>query len=152
MNDKDIMILANLRSNARETLTSISQKTRVPISTIFDKLKTLEKDIITKHTTIIDFAKLGYSTRATITMRVDKSDKEQMRDFLEKHQNINTIYKINNGFDFLIETVFRNIRELEEFLEMLESRYKLKGLQVYYIIEDIKREAFLSEPDLVAII
>jgi len=152
MKEKELLILANLRQNSRETLTSISHKTKVPISTIFDKMKSLEQDIITKHTTIVDFSKLGFSTRANMTLRVDKNERDRIKDYLEKHQNVNTIYKINNGYDFLIEAIFRNIRELEEFQENLDAKFKIKERQVYYIIEDIKREAFMSDPSLIGIL
>ena len=152
MKEKDLLILANLRQNARETLTGISQKTKVPISTIFDKMKALEKGIITKHTAIVDFAKLGFSTRANMTLRVDKNERDRVREFLENHHNVNSIYKINNGYDFLVETVFKSIRELEDFTETVESRFKVRELQVYYIIDDIKREAFMSDPNLISII
>jgi len=56
---KDMMLLSNLRANARETLTNISKRTNIPISTIFDRLKLHEKNLIKKHTAIIDFALLG---------------------------------------------------------------------------------------------
>jgi DNA-binding Lrp family transcriptional regulator len=152
MKEKELLILSSLRRNARETLTEMSHHTRVPISTIFDKLRQFDNDIIRKHTTLLDFAKLGFSTRANLSIKVDKNERDNLRDFLEKHQNINSVYKINNGFDFLIECIFRNIRELEEFIETLETKYKIKGTQVYYIIEEIKREEFMADPNLLGII
>jgi DNA-binding Lrp family transcriptional regulator len=152
MKEKELLILSSLRRNARETLTEMSHSTRVPISTIFDKLRQFDNDIIRKHTTLLDFAKLGFSTRANLSIKVDKNERDNLRDFLEKHQNINSVYKINNGFDFLIECIFKNIRELEEFIETLETKYKIKGTQVYYIIEEIKREEFMADPNLLGII
>jgi len=46
--EKDLLILSELRQNARETLTKMSKHTGIPISTIFDKIKQLniEKEII----------------------------------------------------------------------------------------------------------
>ena len=152
MKQKDLLLLANLRQNARETLTKISKKTKIPISTIFDRLKYHENTIIKKHTTIIDFSKLGFSTRVTLTLKVNKDDKENIRDFLTKHQNVNSVYKINNGYDFLIEGIFRNIKDLEEFLENLEDKHKIKSKQVYYIVEDIQREDFMSDANIVEMI
>ena len=65
-----------------------------------------------------------------------------------KNPNINTVYKINNGFDFIIECIFHNIKELEEFVEQLEIRSLIKNKDVHYIIEDIKKETFLSDLNL----
>lgn len=152
MKSKDLLLLSNLRANSRETLTTISRRTKIPISTIFDKLKNHEKNIIKKHTTIIDFSKIGFSTRATITLKVCKNDKIDLKEHLTKHQNVNSVYKINNGFDFLIEGIFKNLNELEDFLERIDEKFKIKTKQVFYIIEDIKREDFMSNSEYVDLI
>jgi DNA-binding Lrp family transcriptional regulator len=152
MKSKDLLLLSNLRANSRETLTTISKRTKIPISTIFDKLKNHEKNVIQKHTTIIDFSKLGFSTRATITFKVNKKDKEILREYLVKHYNVNSLYKINNGFDFLIEGIFKNLNDFEDFLEQIDDKFRIKTKQVFYIIEDVKREDFMSDMNYVDLI
>jgi len=142
---KDILIMSNLRSNARISLTNLSKKTKIPISTLFDRLRTQEKEYIVKHTALLDFTKLGYSTRAHIIIKVAKSDREGMREHLSKHQNVNSFYKINNGFDFMVEGIFKHIKEMEDFLENLDERYDIIDRRSYYIIDEIKREEFLSD-------
>ena len=148
---KDMQIIANLRQNSRMSLTKMSRKTAIPVSTIFDKLKVYEGKLIQKHTSLLDFAKLGYNTRANITLKTNKDKREELKQFLTKHQNINSVYKINNGYDFLAEAVFKNIRELEDFLELLEEKFDVTERNVYYIIEDIKREAFMNNENLVLV-
>jgi len=152
MTKNDLMILACLRKNSRDTLTKMSKKTRIPISTIFDKVKTHEQGIIRKFTSLIDFTMLGFNTVATIALRVKKEERETIRDFLIKHQNVNTVYKVNNGFDFMVEVVFRHIKDLEAFIEGLDERFKIKAKQTFYIIDEVKREGFMSEPELLDII
>ena len=63
MNKKDLLIVSHLRRDGRTSLTELSKKTRIPISTIFDRLKQNKNNFIKKHTALIDFAKLGYNTR-----------------------------------------------------------------------------------------
>ena len=145
---EELVILSHLRKNAREQLTSISKKTRIPVSTIFNKLRNQMVPLIRRHTCIIDFARIGYSTVATMIFKVDKPQKEEFRDELRKCRNVNSLQKINNGSDFLCETVFRDMKQLEDFLEGLEEKYKIRQKQVFYHIEDIKREEFLAEPEL----
>ena len=110
---KDLMLLASFRQDARMSLTDMSKKTRVPISTIFDKLKTYQKEFIKKHTTLVDFSKLGYNTRAKIAIKVKKEQKEDIKEYLSKNESINSIYKINNGFDFLIEGIFVHVKDMQ---------------------------------------
>ena len=152
MIEKDLLLLSTLRANARESLTKISRSTAIPVSTIFDRLRLHEKSIIKKHTAIIDFTKLGFSTRVTITMKANKADRDELKRYLLGHHNVNSVFKINNGYDFQIEAIFRSLHNLEEFLEKLEERFRLRSKQVYYIIDDIKREAFLADPSYLDIL
>ncbi|MCP3683019.1 MAG: Lrp/AsnC family transcriptional regulator [bacterium] len=152
VNKKDMIIFSHLRANARETLTRISKKTSIPISTIYDRIKMYEGSVITKHTTLIDFAQLGFNTRANIMIRSDKASKQQLTDFLINNEHTNSVYKINNGFDLLVDAVFRNIKDLEDFIEMVEGKFDVRDKQVYFIIDDLKRETFLSSPEMVDLV
>jgi DNA-binding Lrp family transcriptional regulator len=149
---KDLLILTELRTNSRETLTKISRRTNVPISTIFDKIKYYQGDLIKKHTILMDFSKLGFNARANIMIKVERNAREEVRNFLLNHYNVNSVFKISNGFDFLIEGIFKNVKDVEDFLDYLESKFKLEQVQTHYIIEDIKRESFMNNQELLDLI
>jgi len=149
MKKGDDKIISHLRSNARISLTKLSRETGIPVSTIFERIKMHEKEIIVKHTALLDFFKMGYSTRANITIKIDKKRRDDAAKYLRTHQNVNNVYKITNGYDFLIEGVFKNLLDLENFNEDLEDRFKVKNKQVYFVIQDIKREGFMAEPNLI---
>ena len=83
MNKKDLLILSNLRKNARMSLTNMSKSTHIPISTIFDRLKLHESGLIKKHTSLIDFEKLGFNTRANVCIKVDKEKREEIKEYLK---------------------------------------------------------------------
>lgn len=142
---KEHKILACLRNNARERLTEISKRTGVPVSTIHDKLKSRYEGIITRMTAILDLRKLGYIARACIILKAKREDREALQAFLEGNPVVNNLFKINNGYDFIVEGVFKNLQDLEDFNEALEEKFRIEGRQVYYIIEDIRREVFLPE-------
>ena len=76
MKKTDLLIISSLRQNAREKLTNMSKKTRIPVSTLFDRIRMHEGKLIKKHTALIDFNKLGYNTRANIILKVKKTDRE----------------------------------------------------------------------------
>ena len=149
---KDLVILSNLRKNARESLTTMSKRTTIPVSTIFDRLKTFQNDIIRKHTTLIDFSLLGFNARANILLKVDREQREDLKKYLGNNHNINTVMKISSGYDFMIEGIFRNVKDVEDFLDTLGSKYTIEQTQVYYIIEDIKKEAFMNDQNLLDIL
>ncbi len=149
LNRKTVLLLSCLRENARETLTDISKKTKIPISTLFDLLKELSGNLITKSTVLMDFSKLGYHTRAQLILKVEKEQKEKLKQHLYFHPNVNSIYKINNGYDFMIETVHKNIKELDLFLEQLQQKFNISDPQIHYLIDEVKKEGFtLNAPNV----
>lgn len=141
----DLKFISHLRKNSRQTLTSISKKTNIPISTLYDKLKLHEGSVILKHTTLLDFAKLGFNCRANILLKTSREHRDKLGSYLKAHPVINNLYKINNGFDFFAEGIFCHVKDLEDFLEELEKNFPLEEKRTHYVIEDLKREEFMPE-------
>jgi len=149
MDEKEVLIICALRQNSREKLTKMSKQVQMPISTLYERIKAQRQKFIKRFTALLDFSKLGYECRANVCISVKKELREDARDYLLKHQNVNSLYKINNGFDFLIEAIFKHIKDLEDFNEELEEKFNVRNKHTYYIIEDIKREGFMTQPWLV---
>mgnify|MGYP003973325877 CR=1 FL=1 len=143
MNSKKIQLILELRNNAREKLTSISKRTNIPISTLFDLLKELNEDVIKKSTIILDYSKLGFHTKALVFLKVNRENKEKLKHHLNINPCINSLHKVNHGWNFIIETVHRNIKELDDFLEKLEDNYNIEDKQIHYLIDEVKREGFI---------
>jgi DNA-binding Lrp family transcriptional regulator len=149
--EKELIIISALRENARYSLTDMSKKTRIPVSTIYDKLKTYRGELIKKYTSIIDFNKLGFNARANVLLKVPNDKVELLKSYLLNHGSVNSLSKVNNGYNFFIEVIFRNLMELEAFLENLEIKHSISEKQVFYVIEDLRREDFLSNPQYLKI-
>ena len=142
--ERDIKMISHFRNNARQSLTNLSKMTKIPVSTIFDKLKEYEENsLIKKHTSLLDFKKLGYDIRTQILLTAGTEGREKLQKFLMMHPRVNTIYRINNGFDFLIEGIFRNMTELDSFGAELDAQKPLDKKE-FFIMEEMKREEFLS--------
>ncbi len=148
----DLLIISNLRKDGRITLTKLSKRTGIPISTIFDKIKSKKLGIIKGFSAMLDFVEMGFSTLAFILIKVNKEDREQLSRFLERNLFVNSLFKVNNGYDFLFEGVFKNLKELEDFYEDIEDKFRVKSKQIFYVINELKREGFLSRPELLDLI
>ncbi|MBI3034498.1 Lrp/AsnC family transcriptional regulator [Candidatus Woesearchaeota archaeon] len=148
MKQKDMRILSMLRGDCRMSLTDISRKTSIPVSTIYDRLKLFNRSIIKKNSALIDFSKIGYVVKTHILFCVERSQKEVFADYLGKQHNVNSLYRINNGFDFLAEVLCRDINELELFMDTLQLKFKIKDKKTFFIISELKREAFLEDCSL----
>lgn len=150
MKEKELQIVKYLRINGRETLTRLSKKTGVPISTLFDKLNEYREKLIVKHTCLIDYPKLGFDLRVQILFKLPKQ-RHEFEEFLISNFQVNSVYKINNGYDYLVEAVFRNMKEFTEFLQTFD-RFPIKERKEFYVLQDLKREAFLTTDTHVAML
>lgn len=148
LHENELRLLGFFRRNARLALTKISRQTGVPVSTIFDKLRKYEGGIIQRHVALLDFQKLGYTTRANVFVKTQPENRVALAHYLKLHPNVNAAYRVNNGYDYLVEAIFRNIQEHEEFLETLELTQGVTDKEVYFVIGEVAREHFMTEPEL----
>lgn len=149
MNNREMLMLSLLRKNAREKLKNMSRMTTMPVSTIYEKMKLYESGLIRKHTTLLDFTKLGYGVRATILIKAEPALREELVKYLMSCKSVNTFFTINNGFDFFVELISREVGEVECFLSKLEGTFQVQQKQVHYITAELKREDFMSHPDYI---
>tara|TARA_Y100000310_G_scaffold287358_1_gene312191 strand:- start:2990 stop:3457 length:468 start_codon:yes stop_codon:yes gene_type:complete len=140
--EKDLRIYAELRKDARKSLTNISKATKLPISTVFDKLK--YDRAVKKYTALVDFTDFGFSTKVMMMIALPKEKRKEAKTFLCKHQNTNSVFKINHNYDFMIEAVFKHIKHLEDFVDVLENKFQLQRVDIHHIIYDIQRETFMD--------
>ncbi|MBW3011368.1 Lrp/AsnC family transcriptional regulator [Candidatus Woesearchaeota archaeon] len=149
MEKKDIMLIAALRKDSRKKSSKIAKELRVPVSSVHENIEKSKERYLNRFTALLDFDKLGYSIRANIAFAVAPQDRDTLLNFLKKQDCVNSLYKINAGFDFLVEVVFKTVEELEAFVEVVEKSYIIYGKQVHHILKEIVREKFMASSVLV---
>jgi DNA-binding Lrp family transcriptional regulator len=143
---KEELLLAYLRSNAREQLTVLSRLTGMPVSTVFDKMRKQYSEIINKYTSLLNFDRLGYFARMSVMLRVLPEHRDALALYLAKHPSVNSVHRIANGYDFALEGIFQHVSDAQKFLDILSQRFAIAEKQAYFITEDIKREGFMADP------
>jgi DNA-binding Lrp family transcriptional regulator len=141
---KDMLILSYIRQNARQRLTSISRRTHIPVTTIYDNVRKYEKSFILKHASIIDFRKIGFSTKMNIALKAGSS-RAELLSYLQEHPNMNSLYRLDSEYDLLAELVFRDNKEANEFVDNIRKRFQIEKSIVLNVTDDLKREEFLSK-------
>lgn len=147
MKDKDYTILGRFRKDARMSLTKMSRKTRIPVSTIYDRMKKMDENgIIQKKTALVDFRKIGYEIKSLMLLETDKDDKKEVQRFLQNYTNVNGISRINNGFDFFVEAIFKSIEGFDEFLKELKT-FDIVTKKEFFVMEDVQKETYLTHQE-----
>ncbi len=147
MKKTEIKILTYLRADGRTPLTTLSRKLKLPVSTIHGRLKSCIETGLVKPSVLLNFEKIGFDTRAYIMLTVDPNEKEKIFTQLQEHPNVNSLFRINNGWNLIMECIFKDMPSLENFVEKLEQTYHIKQKQVHYELEELKREGFLARPE-----
>lgn len=144
---KDKLILSYLRNNARQRLTTISRRTHIPVTTIYDNVRKYERQFILKHASLLDFRKLGYKTKAKLVLKAGQ-DKKALLEYLKESANVNSLFSLSAEYDYLAEVVFEDQEHVDDFLTVLRDKYGVQESLVLKVEDDIKRETFLSAEEL----
>lgn len=149
---KDLLLISHLRENGRKKLTEIARQTKMPVSSVYDKLNFYKNVFIKRYTALINFVNLGFTVRCLVAIKTNPNEKNILMDFLYKHKSINTLFRVDNGCDFIAETIFTDLENLHNFLDILEKSFDIKKIVLYNIIGEVKREDFLSNPRYLQIV
>lgn len=141
LNKTRLLLLRQLRNDARKSLSDMSRDTGIPVTTIFDNYKKLvDGRIISGHSPMIDFKKLGFNYRSFLLLKAKDSD--EISDFMNSHVNVNSIFRIS-GYDYLADCIFPSTKEFYDFTDALKG-IGISEIEVHEVIEQLKYEEFFS--------
>lgn len=134
--------------NGRTSLSELARNTGLPVSTVHDRLRQHRQNGLLRPSAIVNFEKIGLATRAHILLAVETDQKDKLYAHLKDHPNVNSLFRINNGWSAVMECVFKEMNDLENFLEQIENTFKIKQKQVHYTLEEMKREGSMATQDI----
>ncbi len=141
----DLEVITHLRKNARKKITQISREMKIPVTTLYDKIRSHEKKgIIHKHITLLNFNKLGYYSRAFLAITVGVEKRERLREYLMKHPRVNSLYRVDAGHDFVFEVIYEDPDKLQQFIDKTELLFTPFLIKTYNILRELRKEEFLS--------
>lgn len=116
----DKAILETLRENSRVSVRELAIALKKPQSTVYERLKRLQKlGVIKKFTVDIDYSKLGYTVKALILLNVDGKHILDVEADIAKHDCVEAVYDITGEFDVAVIASFKSISELDAFVKSL---------------------------------
>jgi DNA-binding Lrp family transcriptional regulator len=138
IDEKDKRILEILSTGARLSTKQIAKKTNIPITTVFNRIKGMEKEgVIKRYSCVLDKKKIGKSVSAYILLKInfDKLTKKMMNeeDLAKKFlgiAGIDSIDTMSGDTDMILRVSVSDIEELNDLL--------MKRLRGYDEIENVK--------------
>lgn len=126
LDNKDLEILEVLKHHAKWTTHHISKKTLIPVTTVHNRIKKMEKmGIIKGYTAILDHKKLGEAVSAFVLVKVSsenpiKRGSEILKE-LEKFKEVHEAYTLTGNHDIIMRISLKNIEQLNRFIERIND-------------------------------
>jgi len=121
LDEKDRVIIQALLENSKQTTGRLSKKLGIPITTIHNHIKKLEKEkVILNYTLNLDYAKLGKPIFAHIGVTVDylaggsgkKINQTDVAKDIRKIDGVQEVTIMTGGTDILVKVIASDIFEL----------------------------------------
>lgn len=144
MNQKETEIIKRLRNGKRFNISQIARELNMPITTVADRIRKIERNHITKRSSLLDYSSMGYASNHMIAIKVKSGSKDALLQLLMANNNVNSVYRINSDHHFLAEVVFRNNFEFISWLDTLKSMSQV-DITSFQILKTEEKEKFLPE-------
>ena len=147
LDKKDFLILDVLEKNAKLSTQQISRVTRIPITTVHNRIKKMQSEgVIEGYTTIINKKKIGKNVSAYILIKVDykelKSANKTQKELAEKIKRLKDIEDVSitaAGADIIIKISSASIEDLNEFVvNKLRAFSGIDTTSTMVVLDDIK--------------
>jgi len=146
LDEKDIRILEIIKENAKLTTSQISKKTHMPITTIHNRIKKLEKqEIIKNYTVNLDYEKIGKPLKAHILVTINqilsptkKISQHDIGKKIKMVQDIEAIDIVTGATDLLITARVKSMHDLNNLIT--SKLRKIDGVdktQTMMVLEEI---------------
>ena len=124
INEKDRKIIDLLREDGKHTARQISEKTGMPITTVHNRIKKLEKDgVIKGYTILLDRKKLGRGLQAFINISVNyalpngtKLNQEELAKKMLRMPEVDECHIMTGTTDILLKVSAADVEELNNFV------------------------------------
>ena len=137
IDDIDIKIIKILEKNSRISNTDIARKLNLSEGAIRKRIQKLKKlGIIKRFSAIIDYNLLGYKI-CWIGLNVEKNKIIDVLNKLPKNDNIKGIYLTYGDHDIIIEYIYKENKELEDYLNKIREISEVKEIWPTVSIEKI---------------
>jgi len=135
LDEKDLQILSELQKNCRIPVKKLAKKIRAPITTVYTRIKKLEKlGIIKNYSAILDHKKLGLKTSAFIlisfsyeTKNHKKLSQREVARKIAMLPEVQEAHIITGDWDILLKVRVEDIDYLGKFI--IDKLRKIEGVE-----------------------
>lgn len=139
-------IIEMLKENCRMPSKEISRMTGIPITTVCNRVKALERDgVVRKYKAVINNEKIGKGIEAFIRIDV-KRDPEEIVSRFSAMPEVEECYVVSGSIEVWMKVAMPSVRELHDFVAGLKSK-NIQKVNTQVILKSVEkaRTRFFAE-------
>jgi len=144
---EDTLILEELVKNSRITAVELSEKTKLSVFVIADRIKKLVKDkVILAFRALVDMEKLGYH-RYSILLNISNPKIEvNLISFCRNHKLIWDLGKYTGNYNYVVEIYAENNEQFKGVVEEINDLFgnSIVDYETLIVLEELKHEYFFN--------
>lgn len=131
-------ILEMMKENCRMPAKEISRSTGIPITTVCNRIKSLEKEgVIKKYRAVVDNRKIGKGIEAFIRIDV-KRDPEEIVNRFSAMPEVEECYVVSGSIEVWMKVAMPSVRELHNFVAGLKSK-NIQKVNTQVILKNVEK-------------
>lgn len=136
----DLKIIQILNRNARMPYNAIAKELNVSDVTVRNHVRNmLEEGLIQRFNVLLDYHKLGRIIKAFIGLKVQPQKLKEIVEHLIDNPDVQVLYRTTGEADLFLEVIFKDMEELNSFLESKLNLDGVTGTVVNVVIGPYKR-------------
>lgn len=142
MDSIDYKILKELKLNAREKASVISEKIGLSVSTVIDRIRKMEdNEIISGYTVEINQRKTGNDMTALMEVSLEHPKYyEPFTEMIRNNPNIVDCYYLTGDFDFVLKVITDSSDSLEMIHRNIKSMDGVSATNTHFVLKCVKNE------------
>jgi len=137
----DIDILKELEKNARISYRKISEKCKISVGTVHNRIQKLnEEGIIHGYLLDMDERKLNYNLKAVIFLVITGTKIKDMMKKLSTYPQVTNAYSISGNISAVIICRFKEMREFQEFTNTLNEEEDIQMVDSNIVLDIFKED------------
>jgi DNA-binding Lrp family transcriptional regulator len=136
IDEKDWLILSELKKDSRQSTADIARKTRIPRVTVHDRIgKMKASGAISRFTVKLDGAKTGKPTVGFVLVRAlpnQQADQQKVAQDLAKLPDVVEAYRISGEWDFLVKVRAKSIEDVGDMV--INGIREVRGVERTFVL------------------
>ena len=147
IDDLDRKILAELQTDAEQSLDEIARKVGSSKTPVWNRIRRMrEQGVILKQTALLDAESLGLEACFFVLIRTSEHESDWQRKFLQvlrARPEVMEAHRLAGDIDYILKVRVKNARAYDQFYQALISEVRIYNVTALLSMEEIKSTTML---------